>query len=41
VIHAAELCPGECIFIEVDVTTASDEVDDMPDLVDLADDAAA
>jgi ferredoxin len=41
VIHAAELCPGECIFIEVDVTTASDDVDDMPDLVDLADDAAA
>jgi ferredoxin len=37
-IHAAELCPGECIFIEVDPAgTGDDEVD----LVDLADDVAA
>ncbi len=39
VIHAAELCPGECIFIEVEVAAGAD--DEMPDLVDLADDAAA
>jgi ferredoxin len=37
-IHAAELCPGECIFIEVEPASS---VDDVPDLVDLADDAAA
>ncbi len=37
-IHAAELCPGECIFIEVEPANAADE---MPDLVDLSDDAAA
>jgi ferredoxin len=39
VIHAAELCPGECIFIEVDAVVPVG--DDIPDLVDLADDAAA
>ena len=37
-IHAAELCPGECIFIEVEPASS---VDDVPDLVDLTDDAAA
>jgi ferredoxin len=37
-IHAAELCPGECIFIEVDTANS---LDDVPDLVDLVDDAAA
>ena len=37
-IHAAELCPGECIFIEVEPANA---VDELPDLVDLSDDAAA
>ncbi len=37
-IHAAELCPGECIFIEVDPAAS---VDREPDLVDLTDDAAA
>jgi ferredoxin len=40
VIHAAELCPGECIFIEVEMPTAA-AIDDTVDLVDLADDAAA
>jgi len=46
VIHAADACPGECIFIEVDVPVA-EVVDDpgladvVPDLADLADDAAA
>ncbi|MGB0113062.1 MAG: ferredoxin [Ilumatobacteraceae bacterium] len=37
VIHAAEACPGECIFIEVDAP----EVLDPDDLSDLVDDAAA
>jgi ferredoxin len=37
-IHAAELCPGECIFIEVD---SANSVDDVPGLADLVDDAAA
>jgi ferredoxin len=41
VIHAAELCPGECIFIEVDVPVGVPDLDETPDLVDLADDAAA
>ena len=40
VIHAAETCPGECIFIEVDVPIAA-LPDDAPDLTDLTDDAAA
>jgi ferredoxin len=40
VIHAAELCPGECIFIEVEMPTVA-SIDDGVDLVDLADDAAA
>jgi ferredoxin len=40
VIHAAELCPGECIFIEVEMPTVA-SIDDTVDLVDLADDAAA
>jgi ferredoxin len=39
-IHAAELCPGECIFIEVDVPVGVGGSDDVPDLVDLTDDAA-
>ena len=39
VIHAAELCPGECIFIEVEADATGDG-DDL-DLVDLTDDAAA
>ncbi len=39
-IHAAELCPGECIFIEVDVPVTVGGGDDVPDLIDLADDAA-
>ena len=39
VIHAAEACHGECIFIEVDVAEPVDH--DVPDLVDVADDAAA
>ena len=39
VIHAAELCPGECIFIEIEADAAGD--DDLVDLVDLVDDAAA
>ena len=39
VIHAAELCPGECIFIEVEAAAPLDG--DVPDLVDLTDDAAA
>ena len=37
-IHAAELCPGECIFVESEPAAS---VDVAPDLVDLADDAAA
>jgi len=37
-IHAAELCPGECIFVEVEPAASGDEV---ADLVDLTDDAAA
>ncbi len=43
VIHAAELCPGECIFIELDAEVAPDEYDDddVVDVVDLVDDAAA
>jgi ferredoxin len=40
VIHAAELCPGECIFIEVEMPIVA-SADDAVDLVDLADDAAA
>jgi ferredoxin len=39
-IHAAELCPGECIFIEVDVPVGVGGTSDTPDLVDLADDVA-
>ena len=39
-IDAAELCPGECIFIEVDVPVGVGGSGDTPDLVDLADDAA-
>ncbi len=38
-IHAAELCPGECIFVEVDVPVGVGGGDDVPDLVDLTDDA--
>lgn len=37
-IHAAGLCPGECIFLEVEPAASGDEV---LDLVDLTDDAAA
>jgi len=37
-IHAAELCPGECIFLEVEPAASGDEA---PDLIDLADAAAA
>ena len=40
VIESAEECPGECIFIEVDVPVGVGGSDDVPDLVDLADDAA-
>ena len=40
-IHAAELCPGECIFIEIDVPLGADDPGDVPDLTDIADDAAA
>ena len=39
-IHAAELCPGECIVIEIDVPVSVGGGDEMPDLIDLADDAA-
>ena len=39
VIHAAELCPGECIFIEIDADDTGD--DELVDLLDLVDDAAA
>jgi hypothetical protein len=39
-IHAAELCPGECIFIEVEVPVGVPAGDDVPDLADIADDAA-
>jgi ferredoxin len=42
-IHAAELCPGECIFIEVEVPVGAgrgDDDADVIDLADLADDAA-
>ena len=39
-IESAEECPGECIFIEVDVPVGVGGSDDVPDLVDLADDAA-
>jgi ferredoxin len=38
-IHAAELCPGECIFLEVDVPVGVGAGDDRLDLVDLSDDA--
>ena len=44
VIHAAEACPGECIFIEIDVPVADSAADlagGVPDLADVADDAAA
>jgi len=42
VIHAAEACPGECIFIEIDTPMAEpDPSRDVPDLADMADDAAA
>ncbi len=41
VIHAAELCPGECIFIEVEADVGATGDDEFVDLVDLADDAAA
>lgn len=37
VVHAAELCPGECIFIEVDRPDAVEPDDD----IELADIAAA
>ena len=32
VIHAAESCPGECIFIEVDVPLADSRELDSPDI---------
>jgi ferredoxin len=35
VIHAAEACPGECIFIEVDAPEAID-ADDLLDVTDAA-----
>ena len=32
VIHAAEACPGECIFIEIDVPLGTvEEFDDLPE----------
>ena len=40
VVMAAEVCPGECIFIEVDVPVGVGGSSDAPDLVDLADDVA-
>jgi ferredoxin len=39
-IHAAELCPGECIFVEVEVPVGVSGCDDVPDLADIASDAA-
>ncbi len=35
------LCPGECIFIEVEADVGASGDDEFVDLVDLADDAAA
>ena len=45
VIHAAEACPGECIFLEADVIETDPSVvevaDPIDDLEDLIDEAAA
>jgi ferredoxin len=43
VIHAAELCPGECIFIELDAAElVPDDVDvGVIEVAELVDDAAA
>jgi ferredoxin len=46
VIHAAETCPGECIFIEIDMpeldTARSDSNDPATDVTaDIVDEAAA
>jgi ferredoxin len=41
VIHAAELCPGECIFIEIDPAGERSDDDDVIDVIEIVDDAAA